>query len=110
MPYCQPEHVRLHAETPLTDEEITTLIEESDAEINRRHGTQESTDPLIRKLSALLTAKAILSKNPVAVTVGNYTETQRLDDLTAEINAIQRLYTQPKITATPYAVKEEQTQ
>lgn len=72
MPYSTPADVRALAATELTDTQITTLIEASDAEIDRRVGAQSSTDPLVRKLSSLLTARTIRASQPGSSAVGEY--------------------------------------
>ena len=100
MPYSEPENVRRLVDTTLTDADIVALIAESDAEIDRRVGPRVTGDPLARKLSALITARTILGRDPSTVSVGEYSETRSLDDLTAEIGAILRGYTRPSIVAT----------
>ncbi|HIH88813.1 TPA: hypothetical protein HA344_06365 [Candidatus Bathyarchaeota archaeon] len=100
MPYTQPENVRHLVETTLTDAEIAALIEESDAEINRLITVEDAADPLIRKLSTTLTAKAILGRSPASFKVGEYSETNTVDDLEAEIAAVIRLLRHPNIKAT----------
>ncbi len=74
MPYSTPADVRALAATELTDTQIAALIEASDAEIDRRVGTQTSTDPLVRKLSSLLTARTIKASQPGLSAVGEYRE------------------------------------
>jgi len=53
MAYCTASDARLIVNTALTDEEITGIIEMSDAEIDARIGAQTAGDVLIKKLSVL---------------------------------------------------------
>ena len=107
IPYSTPTDIRAIIHTDLTDTEITTIIQQSDAEINKQIGTQNS-DPLITKLSALITAQTIRHRQPASVTIGEYRAEQG-DNITTEITSILRLYKQPHIKASAYAVKEEQS-
>ncbi len=104
MPYCSPNNVRYLVTTPLSDSEIADLIEETDAEIDRRLGVQEATNKLVRRLSALITAKVIRSTYPGSVAVGEYQESEggTLIDWSAEIERIYRLLSKPKISANRY--------
>jgi len=74
MPYCTSSDVRLIINTDLTDAEITTLIETSDAYIEKLLGTQSSEDKLIKRLSMILTAKTIKTRQPQSYAVGDYSE------------------------------------
>jgi len=74
MPYCTASDVRLIINTELTDAEIATLIETSDAYIDKLLGTQSSADKLVKRLSMILTAKAIKTKQPQSYAVGEYSE------------------------------------
>jgi len=60
MPYCTAADVKTMVDTSLTDGEIAGIIETSDAEIDRRIGVQSSSDKLVKKLSMLVTARAII--------------------------------------------------
>jgi hypothetical protein len=75
MPYCTASDVRLIINTDLTDEQITSLIETSDAYIDKVLGAQSGSDKLIKRLSMILTAKAIKTRQPQSYAVGEYSET-----------------------------------
>lgn len=105
MPYSTPTDIRAIIHTTLTDTEITELITQSDAEIDKRIGEQ-SSDPLITKLSALITARTIKHRQPSSTTIGEYSQTKS-DDLTAEINSIFKLYQPSHIKPSSYQAKEE---
>jgi len=89
--YCTAADVRLVVETSLTDAEITSLIEMSDAEIEGRLGPQSPGDRLVKKLSVLLTAHAVKTRQPGSVAVGEYRE-EAGDVLGAWEREIERLY------------------
>jgi len=72
--YCTAADMRTVLDTSLTDGEITSIIETSDAEIDRRMGVQDSSDRLVKKLSMLVTAHAIRTRQPQAQAVGEYRE------------------------------------
>ena len=67
MAYCSASDVRLIVSTSLTDAEISAIIAMSDAEIDRRLGSQDASDELILKLSMLLTAHSIKTRQPRSV-------------------------------------------
>jgi len=85
--YCEPDDVRLMVGTTLTDDEIVDIIETSDAYIDKMLGAQSLSDKLIKRLSMLLTAKAIKTSQPKSQaisesqTIGEYkiTDEQRED-------------------------------
>jgi len=66
--------VRLVVETALTDQEIEGVIEMSDAEIDRRIGSQSGSDKLVKKLSVMLTARSIKTRQPQSQAIGEYRE------------------------------------
>ncbi len=103
MPYTYPENVRRLVDTPLTDAEIAALIEESDAEVDKRVASPVSGDPLIRRLSTLIAVKTIRTRDPESFTVGGYSEKETLEDIDAEIESVTRLYAHPYLKATPDA-------
>jgi len=107
LPYSTPADIRAIIHTDLSDAEISDIITQSDAEIDRRIGPQLS-DPLITKLSALITARTIKHRQPTSFTVGEY-RTEKTDDLTPRINDILRLLQSPHVEASPYRAKEEST-
>ena len=74
MPYSTASDVRLIINTELTDMEITVLIETTDAYIDKFLGSQSTSDKLIKRLSMILTAKAIKTRQPQSYAVGEYSE------------------------------------
>jgi len=106
MPYSTVSDVRRVIHTDLTDTDITQLITQTDQEIDKHLDTQNPTDPLIQKLSTLITARTIKHRQPTSTTIGEYHSTTT-DTLTSEINRITRLYKQPTIKASEYRIKEE---
>ncbi len=68
--YCTASDVRLIVETSLSDSDIEALVEMSDAEIDTRIGAQSPSDKLMKKLSALITACAVKTRQPSAVSIG----------------------------------------
>lgn len=105
MPYCTAADVRTIVDTSLTDEEITGIIETSDAEIERRIGVQTSSDKLVKKLSMLQTAYTIRTRQPQAQVVGEYREDAGniLHTWKQEIEAIYRLYEGLSMKSSDYA-------
>ena len=74
MSYCEPKDVLRIIETPMIDDDVQELINEADAEINVDCGTQTVGDLYIRKLSMLITALMIRTKDPSSVSIGEYSE------------------------------------
>ena len=72
MAYCTASDVRIIVNTSLTDDQITTIIETSDAQINKIIGTQSTSDKLIKKLSMLMTAKVVKTRDPQSQSIGEY--------------------------------------
>jgi len=109
MAYCVSSDVRLIVNTTLTDVEITGIIEMSDAEIDARIGTQTSGDKLIKKLSMLLTAHTIKTRQPQSQAIGEYREDAGdvLEVWVREIERIYRLYRKPKVAASRYGNIDE---
>ena len=91
MPYSTPPDVRLIIDTTLTDTQITTITQMSDTQIDTRIGTQTNPDPLIKKLSALLTAHTIKTRQPQTLAVGEYRE-DTADNLKTWEREIERIY------------------
>lgn len=111
MPYSTPEDVKLVVHTSLTDTEITSLIEQSDAEITKRLGAQSTGDTLVKRLSSFITAHTILLRQPESITIGEYREQRGdvLDLWSSEINRLYRLLGSTKIKASEYRhIDEEQ--
>jgi len=104
MPYCTASDIRLIIETSLSDSEIETLIEMSDAEIDNRIGAQNPTDKLVKKLSTLITAHAVKTRQPHAVSIGEYREETGsvLEAWEREIERIYRLKGTPTIKDSKY--------
>jgi len=101
--YCVASDIRAILSTTLTDSQITSIIEESDAWIDRVLGVQSATDKLIRKLSKLLTAREIKTQQPTSISLGEYGEKHEPDQVWAEeIDRITRLYRSGKVVSTPY--------
>ena len=94
MSYCGPSDVRLIIETSLTDDELETLIEMSDAEIDRGLGAQPVDDRLISKLSMLLTAITVRGRDPESFAAGEYREQggSAVESWRREAEEIKRLY------------------
>lgn len=90
MTYCEPSHVRLVIKTKLEDDDIQNIINWSDAEIDRRLGSQSATDLFIRKLSVLLTASTIKTRQPTSVALGEYRESH--NPLTVWSREIDRIF------------------
>jgi len=111
MAYCLSSDVRLIVNTTLTDVEITGIIEMSDAEIDARIGTQTSGDKLIKKLSMLLTAHTIKTRQPQSQAIGEYSEDAGdvLEVWEREIERIYRIYRKPKVAASRYGSLDEKT-
>ena len=110
MPYCTESDVRLIVNTALTDEEIAAVIETSDAEIDRRIGAQDPSDKLIKKLSMLLTAHAIKTRQPQSQAMGEYREDAGdvLEVWKREIERIFRLYSSVSVSASEYRHIDEE--
>lgn len=107
--YCTASDVRLIVNTTLTDEQIVVIIEASDAEIDRRIGPQAAGDKLVKKLSMLLTAHAIKTRQPQAQAIGEYREDAGdvLDVWEREITRIYRLYRGVSVRASEYGHLDE---
>jgi len=109
MAYCTAADVRAIVQTSLTDGEITGIIETSDAEIDKRLGTQDSSDKLIKKLSMLLTAYTIKTRQPGSVAIGEYREDAGdvLEVWEREIERIYRLYKGVSVKSSDYSHIQE---
>jgi len=105
MPYSTPPDVRLIIDTTLTDTQITTIIQMSDAEIDARIGAQSSPDELVKKLSTFLTAHTIKTRQPQSLAVGEYREDAGdvLGVWEREIERIYRLHGNVSVKASDYA-------
>lgn len=105
MPYSTPPDVRLIIDTTLTDTQITTITQMSDAEIDTRIGSQSTPGELVKKLSVLLTAHAIKTRQPQSLAVGEYREDAGdiLGVWEREIDRIYRLHGNVSVKASDYA-------
>ena len=101
--YCTAADVRAIINTNLTDEQINSIIETSDAEIDRYIGAQDPSDKLV-KLSMLLTAHTIKTRQPRSQAIGDYREDAGdvLEVWEGEIEMIYRLYKGVSVKASEY--------
>jgi len=102
--YCTATDVRAIINTNLTDEQITSIIETSDAEIDRRIGAQDPNDKLVKKLSMLLTAITVKTRDPDSQTIGDYKEswTTVYQVWEREIERIYGMYKSVSVKASEY--------
>ena len=109
--YCTASDVRMVVDTSLTDVQLTGMIETSDAEIDRRIGSQDASDKLVKKLSMLLTAHAVKTRQPKALAVGEYREDSGnvLEVWEKEIERVFRLYKGVLVKATEYSHVDEES-
>ena len=109
MGYCIASDVRLVVETALTDQEIEGVIEMSDAEIDRRIGSQSGSDNLVKKLSVLLTARSIKARQPQAQAIGEYREESGgvLEAWGEEIEGMFNLKKTVRVTGSEYGHIDE---
>ena len=107
--YCTAADVRSIIHTGLTDSEIDGIIELSDAEIDKRLGPQDAADKLIRKLSALMTASTVKTRQPDSSAAGEYREeTGGVQGVWAtEIEGIFRLYSGFNVASSSYGFIDE---
>jgi len=101
--------VRLIMSTSLTDTEISSIIAMSDAEIDKKIGSQDASDELVKKLSILLKAHAIRTRQPKSLAIGEYREDvgSVLEVWEREIERIYRLYRDVSVKASEYRHIEE---
>jgi len=104
MAYCTSSDVRLIIHTSLSDSEITSIIETSDAVIDKRIGAQSSSDKAVKKLSMLVTARTIKARQPRSVAAGEYREDSGdiMEVWASEIEGLFRLYGSPTVKASGY--------
>lgn len=105
MAYCAAADVRLIIHTALDgdDSEIESIIATSDAWIDKLLGSQSASDALIQRLSMLMTARAIKTRQPTATAMGEYRETHDpVKVWSGEIEEIIRLYKSPKVKGSAY--------
>lgn len=108
MTYCTAADVRAIVDTGLTDAEIAEIIGSSDAEIDRRVGPQEASG-LARKLSMLLTASTIRTRQPSSQAVGDYREEHGgvQEEWRREIEGLFRLLGAPTVSSSSYSHVDE---
>ena len=94
MVYCSASDVRIIVNTNLTDSQITTIIETSDAYIDKLLGAQSASDKLIKKLSMLITVKTVKTRDPSSFGIGEYSESSGnvISIWDSEIREIMTLY------------------
>ena len=109
MAYCTSADVRTIINTVLTDDQVTSIIETSDAEIDKRLGAQSSSDNLIKKLSMILTAHIIKTKQPKSQAIGEYREDAGdvLEVWEREIERIYQLYKGVSVKSSKYGHIDE---
>jgi hypothetical protein len=109
--YCTSSDVRLIVSTSLTDDEISSIIAMSDAEIDRKIGSQDASDELVKKLSVLLTAHTIKTRQPNSIAIGEYREDSgnTLQVWEREIERILRVYEGVSVKASEYSHIDEDT-
>ena len=105
MPYSSASDVRFIVDTNLTDAQITTIIAMSDAEIDRMIGVQSTPGELVKKLSALITAHAVRTRQPQSLAVGEYREDAGdvMEVWERETERIYRLLGSVSVKASGYA-------
>ncbi len=107
--YCKPSDVRLLIFTTLKDVDISRLIEQSSAEIDKRVGAQSTSDQAVEKLCAFITAYTIKIQRPQSESLG----TRRvemgvtLELWRDEIKRLYRLYHTPIVKSSEYASIDE---
>jgi len=104
MAYCTASDVRQIIHTSLSDTDIASIIETSDAVIDKRIGAQSSSDKAVKKLSMLITAGTIKARQPRSVAAGEYREDSGdiLEVWAEEIEGLFRLYGSPTFKASEY--------
>jgi len=104
MVYCTASDIRRIIHTSLSDTDITSIIETSDAVIDKRIGAQSSSDKAVKKLSMLITARTIKARQPRSIAAGEYREDMGdiMETWAAEIEGLFRLYGSPTFKASEY--------
>ena len=95
--------------TSLTDSEIDSIITMSDAEIDKEIGAQETSDPVYRKLSTLISALTIKGRQPKSSAAGEYKEDSGniMEVWGIEVARIKKLYKPMVISGSGYQVIDE---
>jgi hypothetical protein len=103
MAYCAYTDVQAIISTTLVQAQIEAIIAESDAEIDLRLGSQTAGDKVIQKLSKLMTAIQIKTRQPTAMAAGEYRETHDpIAVWAAEVLRLFEINRAGKIRGTPY--------
>ena len=93
---------------PLSDANVTAMIVQSDAWIDKKLGAQSTNDALIERLSALLTARSIKGRQPQSQGAGEFTYAHNpVTEWNREIDEIVRMYQSPLITGSAYQQIDE---
>ena len=102
--YCKPSDVRLLVKTTLEDVDLSRLIEQSSAEIDKRIGVQSTSDQGVEKLCALITAYTIKIQHPQSEALGERSVDMSvtLELWQAEIERLYRLYKRAVVKASKY--------
>lgn len=72
MTYSLPSDVRLIIKTELSDSDVQKIIDWNDALIDKKLGAQSTSDEVIKKLSVLLTAIDVKTRDPDSFALGEY--------------------------------------
>ncbi len=90
---CDAATVKRYINTALSDSDIGLIVEDSDEEIYSDIGPQDAGNKEIRKLAALITARAIRNRDPQSVIVGPFSARQNpLESMDSEIERIKGKY------------------
>ena len=93
MAYCVFGDVRMRCVTDISDPDITTMIEESDAYLDLKMDMSSLTVPMRRRLSATLTSIMCMLRNPTSLALGEYREDRRysLEKLNEEFDGMIKI-------------------
>ncbi|MBD3206545.1 hypothetical protein GF319_09420 [Candidatus Bathyarchaeota archaeon] len=110
MSYSTATDVRKIIHTSLADSEITDIIQNTDAQINKRIGPQSTSDKVIKKLSVLMTSITIKGRQPETVSIGEYKESlgNSIGIWQREVAEIYRLYEPFVMASSGYNFIEEE--
>ena len=112
MAYCVWTDVTDIISTTLDETAIAAIIEESDAEIDLRIGSQTAGNKVIKKLSKLMTAIQVKTEQPTSMGAGQYRETH--NPIPVWQREVDRIFMfaksdSGKVVATPYEHIDEDT-
>lgn len=97
MAYCAYTDVTAIISTTLIQAQIEAIIAESDAEIDLRLGSQTPGDLVIQKISKLMTAIQIKTRQPTSMAAGEYRETHNPNRVWS--TEVSKLFTLAKASA-----------